>query len=86
MKMIIGGMPRPSAVETARDGGEYQSIEIDVHDQAIFTSHRVELIGHRPCGWSHPTWPEEAAGRFQAHLQTCELRDGDSEEMMRGIS
>lgn len=77
MMQLIHGMPRPSAIETARDGGSYQSIEIDAHGQALIHLHRVDVVGHRPCGWEHPTWPDEAAGRLQAHLMTCEYRDGD---------
>lgn len=77
MMQLIHGMPRPSAIETARDGGAYQSIEIDAHGQAIVHMHHVESVGHEPCGWEHPTWPDEAAGRLQAHLMTCEYRDTD---------
>lgn len=80
MKTIIEGMPRPSAVDAARDGGGYTSVTIDAEGRPTFTEYRVELIGHQPCGWEHPTWPEEATGRLQAHLQTCELRTGGAEE------
>ena len=74
MKMIIEGMPRPSAVDAMRDGGGFQSVKIDAEGRPVFTEYRVEMIGHEPCGWEHPTWPEEAAGRMQAHMMTCEMR------------
>lgn len=80
MQMIIEGMPRPSAVDAARDGGGYQSVQIDAEGRAIVTEHRVETIGHEPCGWEHPTWPDESRGRLFAHLQTCEMRTGGAEE------
>lgn len=74
MKVIIEGMPRPRAIDAMRDGGGYQSVTIDAEGRALVTEYRVDLIGHEPCGWQHPTWPNEATGRMQAHLQTCELR------------
>ena len=76
---IIEGMPRPSAVETSRDGGIYQSVRIDAEGRAIVTEYRVEIVGHQPCGWEHPTWPDEAKGRLLAHLQTCEMRTAEEE-------
>lgn len=74
MKTIVEGMPRPSAVEVANDGGCYQSLHLDPEGQVTVTDHRVEVVTHLPCGWTHPTWPEEVDGRLQAHLMTCELR------------
>jgi hypothetical protein len=74
VKTIIEGMPRPSAVEAATEGGGYVSIEIDAEGQAVYTEHRVEVIGHEPCRWTHPTWPDEAEGRMTAHRMTCEMK------------
>lgn len=79
MKMIIEGMPRPSAVDAARDGGGYLSVEIDAGGPPVFTEHRVQVVGHDPCGWQHPTWPDEAEGRMWAHRMTREMRAPEEE-------
>lgn len=75
MKMIVEGMPRPSAIDVAfgREAG-YQSLRLEEDGNMTFTEHRVELVEHEPCGWKHPTWPDEAEGRLAAHLTTCEMR------------
>ena len=71
--VVIAGMPRPSAVEIANGRGAYTSVAI-TDGEATWTEHRVEQVGHAPCGWLHPTWPDEAEGRLAAHLMTCEMR------------
>lgn len=73
MRTIIEGTPRPRAVDVAREGG-YQTVKIGGPDEGVVTHYRVEAVGHLPCGWEHPTWPDEAEGRLQAHLATCEMR------------
>lgn len=76
---IIEGMPRPRAVDAAEHGGGYASIRFSADGAPTRTEHRVDTVCHVPCGWTHPTWPEEAAGRLQAHLATCEMRMEDDD-------
>ncbi|AWY05370.1 hypothetical protein HOT42_gp19 [Microbacterium phage Metamorphoo] len=72
MITIPEGMPRPSVTEVLAHGaGGYQSVDLSNPDGALFTEHRLEMVGHEPCGWTNPTWPDEAAGRLAAHLTTC---------------
>ncbi|AWY06026.1 hypothetical protein SEA_ROBSFEET_19 [Microbacterium phage RobsFeet] len=75
MITIPEGMPRPSVLEVlASGGGGYQSVDLSDPSGAVVTSHRLEEVGHEPCQWRNPTWPDEAAGRLAAHLTTCVLR------------
>lgn len=75
MITVPAGMPRPSVLEVLEHGGGgYQSIDLSDPYGTLVTEHRLETIGHEPCGWTHPTWADEAQGRLAAHLTTCELR------------
>ncbi len=77
---IIEGMPRPRAVDVAKRGGCYYSLRFGADGAPTSTEHRVDVVTHLPCGWQHPTWPDEVEGRLQAHLATCEMRMGDDDE------
>lgn len=80
-RMIIEGMPRPSAIEAHRSGGlGYQALTLQADGTTVVTTYRLEVVEHTPCGWRHPTWPDEAAGRLQAHLRTCEMRSAPEAE------
>lgn len=74
MITVPKGMPRPSVMQSLRDGGGYQEVDLSEPKGAVVTEYRLEEVGHEPCGWHHPTWPDEASGRLAAHLTTCELR------------
>lgn len=77
---LVPDARRPGAVEAERRGGGYRRIVADESGRVTGTvEYRVEHIGHAPCGWNHPTWPDEAEGRLAAHKLTCELRvEGES--------
>ena len=77
MITVPKGMPRPSVMEVLSQPGPeqgYQEVDLSRPWGAVITEHRLDTISHEPCGWQHPTWPDEAAGRLAAHLTTCELR------------
>lgn len=80
MITILKGLPRPSVEEVMADGGGgYVEIDLSNPQQPEYTEHRLEMTGHLPCGWSNPTWPDEASGRFLAHLTTCFYKGETSE-------
>lgn len=77
--VIVDGMPRPRAVDVAKRGGSYNVIRLGPDGVPLYIEHRVDTVCHLPCGWQHPTWPDEVEGRLQAHLTTCEMRMGDDD-------
>jgi hypothetical protein len=73
--VILPGAERPSAVEAMENGAGYIQINADERGRVVSTTtYRVDLIGHGPCHWDHPTWPDESEERLRRHLETCEMR------------
>lgn len=75
MITVVKGMPRPTVSAVLASGHPgYQEVDFSDPAAPTITEHRLEEVGHTPCGLRHPTWPNEARGRLLAHLATCELR------------
>lgn len=70
----LEGLPRPTVQEVLADASSrqgYQSIDMSNPTAVVITDHRLDVVGHEPCGWTNPTWPDEAEGRLAAHRLTC---------------
>ena len=74
--VVIPGTKRPEAIRLhdLHLGGYTEIVAADDGVVIGMRAYRLELVGHQPCGWEHPTWPDESDRRMNEHLKTCELR------------